>query len=300
MTWLMICLIDKCTESKAIDRILDRLSTDLPNDRSFDKDIGLPAELCASVRLAAYLAKNNDVKRSRNCPLLTAAGKVVRLSGPGQQILAPAQNWPVSSQSYASLYAENRLLSDQYCDDGGLKDALDQLIMNDLVIAAPLFKGKRALIDDANLLREMSHGEQDTDGVIVRGESFGQIAFLATDLVQRCGQDAEMAKLLLRFVLNVAAREDQSWRKNESITCNRHGDRVDLTLYGATWPFELKVRSWIPVKRSVEDNKFEIAPMPANESNLRDILDLSWLKDNRDAVDLLASGFRVQTADSYA
>ena len=287
----------KCTGSKAIDRILDRLSTDLPNDKSFDKDIGLPDALCASLRLAAYLAKNNDVMRSRNCPLLTAAGKVVRLSGRGQQILAPALNWPESEQSYTDLYPKTRLLADQYCDDDGLKGELDQLIMIDLVIVAPLFKGRRALIDDANLLREMSYGEQDTDGVIVRDESFGQIAFLATDLVQRCGQNAEMAKLLLRFVLNVAAREDQSWRENESITCNRSGDQVDLTLSGATWPFELKVRSWIPVKRFVEDNKVEIAPMPANESNLRDILDLSWLKDNRDAVDLLhrVFGFRQLT-----
>lgn len=288
---------DKCTGPKAIDRILERLSIDLPNDKSFDKDIGLSDALCASFHLAAYLAKNNDVVRSRNCPTLTAAGKVARLSGRGQQILAPALYWPEKAQSYAGLYAKSRLLSDKYCDDSGLKDALDQLIMIDLVIAAPLFKGRRALIDDANLLREMSYGEQETDGVIVRDESFGQIAFLATDLVQRCGQNTEMAKLLLRFVLNVAAREDQSWRQNESITCNRSGDQVDLKLSGATWPFELKVRSWIPVKRVVEDDKVEIAPMPANESYLRDILDLSWLKDNRDAVDLLHQvfGFRQLT-----
>ena len=56
----------------------------------------------------------------------------------------------------------------------------------------------------------------------------------------------------------------------------------------------VKVRSWIPVKAPDAE---AIAPMPANESNLREILDPSWLKGNRDAVDLLhrVFGFRQLT-----
>lgn len=286
-------LKDEYTKVQAVDRILDQLAEVLPNDNQFDKDTGLPA-LCASARLAVYLAKNDDVQRIRKCPLLTADDSIVRLSGPGQQILAPVLHWPSSAQHYADLYGKARLLSDRYCDDDGLASALNQLIEVELVIAAPLFEGRRALIEDANLLREMSQGKQDIAGMTVRNASFGQIAFLTTDLVQRCGQDADLAKRLLGFVLNVAASEDQSWRKTETVAGNRSGERVDISLSGATWPFELKVRSWIPVTRPDEEG---IAPMPANESNLRDILEPSWLKGNRTAVDLLHQifGFRQLT-----
>ena len=280
------------TETKATDTVIEILAKLLPDDSPFDEDSGLSA-LHASASLAAYLAENGDVQRVRRCPLLTAAERIVHLSG-NQQILAPAMHWPMSAQPYSGLYTENRLLSDCYYLDKVIAGALDQLIAVGLVIAAPLFEGRRAVLEDVNLLREMSTDEEDTVGVIIRNGSFGQIAFLATDLVQRCGQDPELAKLLLRFVLEVAAREDHNWRKSESVSGIRSGEKVDLTLHKATWPFELKIRSWIPVKPPDADG---IVPMPADESNLRDFLNLSWLSGNRDAVDLLCEvfGFRQLT-----
>ena len=280
------------TEAKATDTVIESLAKQLPDDSPFDEDTGLAA-LRASARLAAYLAENGDVQRVRRCPLLTAAESIVHLSG-RQQILAPAMHWPISAQPYVGLYTESRLLSERYSLDEVIAGALDKLIGVGLVIAAPLFEGRRAELADANLLHEMSTGEEDTVGVIVRDACFGQIAFLATDLVQRCGQDPELAKLLLRFVLEVAAREDHNWRKSESVPGVRSGERVDLTLRRATWPFELKVRSWIPVRPPDADR---IVPMPADESNLRSILNLSWLSGNRDAVNLLRQvfGFRQLT-----
>ena len=283
---------DEYTESKATDTVIESLAQLLPDDSSFDEESSLAA-LRASGRLAAYLAERGDVQRVRRCPLLTAAESIVHLAG-SQQILAPEMHWPVSTQPYVGLYSENRLLSDRYSLDDVIADALDKLIAVGIVIAAPLFEGRRAELADANLLREMSTDEEDTAGVIVRNASFGQIAFLATDLVQRCGQDPELAKLLLRFVLEVAAREDHNWRKSESVHGARSGEGVDLTLRKSSWPFELKVRSWIPVKPPDADG---IVPMPADESNLRGILDTSWLSGNRDAVDLLHEifGFRQLT-----
>ena len=277
------------TEAKAIETIIESLDERFPEDSLFDEDTDLSA-LRASARLAAYLAEKDDVQRIRRCPLLTAAGSIVRLSG-NQQILAPATYWPASARPYVDLYKNDRLLSDRYSDDHGLAGVLDKLIAVGLVIAAPLFTGRRATLSDIHLLREMSDVEQDITDVSIRDTSFGQIAFLATDLVQRCGQDRELAKLLLDFVLNVAAREDQSWRETRSFSGIRSGERVDLTLYRAVWPFELKVRSWIPVERPDSDG---IVPMPADESNLQGILEKSWLNGNRDAVDLLHQvfGFR--------
>ena len=277
------------TETDAIDEILDTLEERLPDNSQFDEADGFDT-LLASARLVSHLAENSDASRIRRSPLLSAEGKIVYLSG-NQQILSPKQHWPESAQPYADLYAESRLLSDRYCDDDVLAQALDELITMRLAIAAPLFEGRRAEIGDVNLLREMSSGDHDTSGITVRDASFGQIAFLATDLVQRCGQDAKLAKLLLDFVLNVAVHEDQNWRKVETVAGNRSGDRVALSLYGAIWPFELKVRSWIPVERPDEEG---IVPMPANESNLRGILDTSWLRNNRDAQELLHQVFGFQ------
>lgn len=275
------------TESKAIDDILNRLEELLPDDSPFDESSRHSA-LHAAARLASYLAENDDIPRIRRCPLLNADGCMTRITGSGQQILAPSLHWPESAQPYADLYTKGRLLSDHYCDDEELGETLAKLIEADLVISAPLFEGRRAQIEDVNLLREMSHGDQDISGLTVRDQNFGQIAFLATDLVQRCGQDRDRAKLLLDFVLNVAASEDRTWRESEDVAGSRQGDPVDVHLYGATWPFELKVRSWIPVERPDEDG---IVPMPASESSLREILDPSWLRENRNAVELLHQVF---------
>ena len=194
----------------------------------------------------------------------------------------------------ADLYTERRVLSGRYCEHDTISGALDSLIAAGLVLAAPLYRAVRAEIDDRNLLNAMSKRPLGDDRVVVRNKAFGQIAFLSTDLVQRCGQDHELAKLLLDFVLSVAAREDSSWRDVKEIEGHRSGDPILLSLHGATWPFELKVRSWVPV-RIPEEEGFQ--PMPANESNLRDILDYAWLRGNRDAVDLLhrVFGFRQLT-----
>ncbi len=296
---LVINLLDEVdggdyTESKAIDLVLDRFAEALPDNSQFDGNSRLPT-LAASARMIVHLKESEDVQRLRRCPLLTAAGRIAHLSG-SQQILAPELFWPETARPYAGLYADNRLLSDYYCVDDELGKALNALIIAGLVIPAPLFEGRRAELSDVNLLREMSQGEQDTVGATVRDATFAQIAFLATDLVQRCGENSELAKLLLDFVLNVAVRQDQSWRQKDSFSGNRSGERVSLTLNKAIWPFELKVRSWIPVQAPDSDTD-TIVPMPANESNLREILNLSWLKDNRDAVDLLhhVFGFRQLT-----
>ncbi len=276
----------KYSESKATDLILDQLAKALPNDVRLDGDTNLTA-LVASARLVVHLAMKNDMQRLRACPLLTAAGQVARLSR-NLQILAPVTHWPETARPYATLYALNRLLANRYYTDQRLFEALTKLIAVGLVIPAPLYYGRRAELDDVNLLREMSQDGQEVEDITVRNATFGQIAFLATELVQRCGQSVELAKTLLDFVLNVAAREDQNWREMDRFSGSLSGERTSLTLNKAMWPFELKVRSWIPIQAPDADAP---VPMPANESNLREILDPSWLKHNQEAVDLLSKVF---------
>ena len=287
------------TETEAVDNILDELDKYLPDDSEFDKETDLPA-LRASARLAIYLAgKDDNVQRLlRKCPLLTAANKVEQLTG-SQQILSPVSHWPQSAQPYVDLYTKNRLLSDHYCNDSGLNGVLIPLIAAGLVIEGPLYKATRSLDrnENLNLLKAMALDSQEAEGVTVRNESFGQIAFLSTNLIQRCGQDTDLARLLLSFVLNVAAREDQSWRDTSEVSGYRSSESVSLKLRGATWPFELKVRAWVPVQRLEESEEKDFAPVPANEANLRGLLNSSWLRNNSDAVDMLHEvfGFRQLT-----
>ena len=275
-------------ESAALKEIIDELEKSLPDDHEFSEDSDI-TPLQASAHLVQYLWESKDEQHLRKCPLLTSAGRIVRLAG-SQQILAPISHWPDSAKPYAELYTERRVLSDRYCEYGTIKDALDSLIAAGLALVAPLYGAVRPQIDDSNLLNAMSKGPLGDGRITVRNESFGQIAFLSTDLVQRCGQDHELAKLLLEFVLTVAAREDGSWRTVKEVEGHRSGDVIPLSLHGATWPFELKVRSWVPVRIPEEDG---FQPMPANEAALRNsnILDPSWLRGNRDAVDLLHQVF---------
>ena len=284
------------TETEAVDNILDELDEYLPNDSGFDKENDLPA-LRASARLAIYLAgKDDNVRLLRKCPLLTADNKVIRLTG-SQQILSPVLHWPQSTQPYVDLYTKNRLLSDHYCNDSNLNDVLIPLIEASLVIEGPLYQATRTLdSENLNLLKAMALDSREGEGVTVRNEDFGQIAFLSTDIVNRCGHDTDLAKNLLDFVLNVAAREDSSWQKIKEVTGNRSGDQVKLSLRGATWPFELKVRSWVPVSIGEEGSE-GFAPAPANEANLRELLDPSWLQNNPHGIDLLhrVFGFRQLT-----
>ena len=154
---LVLNLLDKMdggtySKPKAVELILDRLIEGLPDESQFDDDAGQPA-LAASARMIVYVAENEEVQKLRTCPLLTAAGRIVHLSG-NQQILAPASYWPKSAQPYAELYGENRLLSDRYCDEVELAKALHALINAGLVVPAPLFEGRRAEVTDINLLRE--------------------------------------------------------------------------------------------------------------------------------------------------
>ena len=275
---------DGYDEAAALQEVIDALEKGLPIEHAFDEDSDI-SRLEASARLVQYLWESNKVEFLRKCPLLTSEDKIVRLTG-SQQILAPIEHWPASAKPYAGLYTKRRVLSDRYCGCDAISDALDPLIVAGLALAAPLYQAVRPEIEDRNLLSAMLMPGRSLEAgrVTVREESFGQIAFLSTDLVRRCGQDVELAKLLLDFVLSVAAREDNSWREIKEVEGHRSGDVIPLSLHGATWPFELKVRSWVPVWIPDEER---LQAMPANEPNLRDVLDHVWLRSNQDAVELL-------------
>ena len=282
------------SESEAVEAILAKLVDQLPDDASLPHS-DLPSALHTSARLISFLAgEDYDTSHIRRCPLLTAEDTVVRLTN-NLQILAPVSHWPESARPYMDLYTKNRLLSDRYVQHEELGTVLDALIRESLVIPCPLFKGRRASPIEGPLLKELAP-ECPFERFTYRTHEFGQIAFLANELVPRCGNDNELAALLLDFVVGVAAKEDDNW--HETWLTNPppvDGEtRPSFLTYNSTWPFELKVRSWLPV---TDDEEKVIGQAPANEANLRPLLNSERLRNNPQGIELLhrVFGFRQLT-----
>ena len=278
-------------ESEAVEAVLERLNERLPDDTSPDGT----SLLRTSARLVAFLASDEENSGLlRMCPLLTAEDKIVRLAN-NLQILAPVSHWRDSAKPYKDLYTQNRVLSDRYTDDAELNAALAPLIGLSLALPGPFFKGWRSA--EGPLLKEIAP-DCPVERLPYRSHEFGQIAFLSSELVPRSGNDQELAKLLLDFVVNVAAREDPEWHNTWHTRFRlRDGEEVQFQIYNSTWPFELKVRSWVPVVDKEEEEERIVGQASANEANLKPLLGDEWLKDNPAGIDLLhrAFGFRQLT-----
>ena len=281
------------SESEAVETILNKLNVQLPDDAPLPHSDRASA-LHTSARLISFLAKEgHDTNLIRRSPLLTAEDKIVRLTN-NLRILAPVSHWPETARPYKDLYTENRLLSDRYVDDDELKTVLDPLIQENMVIPRPLYKGRRASPIEGPLLKELAP-DCPVNKLTYRSHEFGQIAFLA-ELVSRCGNDSALAELLLDFVVNIAVKEDADWHETwvTELTSNEGQPRPSFQTFNSTWPFELKVRSWLPVRD--EEEKI-VGQVPANETNLRPFLNSDWLKNNTQGIQLLhrVFGFRQLT-----
>ena len=281
-------------ESEAVEAVLDRLNERLPEDAPPSTEDG-PSSLQTSARLVAFLApKDENTLLLRRCPLLTAEDKVVRLAN-NLQILAPVSHWNDSAKPYRELYTPNRVLSDIYSDGKELNTALDLLIERSLALPGPLFRGRRPSPVEGPLLNEIAP-DCPGDRYTFRSHEFGQIAFLGNEVVPRCGNHQELAELLLSFVVNVAVKEDQGWKDTSLVTPRARDGEEELPFqtYNSTWPFELKVRSWIPV---VDEEEKIVGQAPATEANLKPLLGEDWLRDNIPGIDLLHQvfGFRQLT-----
>lgn len=282
------------SESEAIEAVLDRLDERLPNDSQMPPADGL-SDLHTSCALVVFLAsEERDAGRLRRCPLVTSEHKIIRLAN-NLQILAPVTLWHDSVRPYKELYNQNRILDECYTHDAELKSALSPLMRRLLVLPGPFFRGRRSSSVEGPLLKEIAP-DCPLEKAAFGSREFGQIAFLSSELVSRSGNDRQLAKLLLKFVVNVAAKEDPQWHNASFITLTASdGKKVQVQVFNSTWPFELKVRSWIPV---VGDEGKIVGQVPANEANLRSLMDgEDWLRDNPLGIDLLhrAFGFRQLT-----
>ena len=272
---------DEYPEDEAIDNVLARLDHVLADDHGLSEGADM-LRLHAATRLIAYLSRDGDGPRLRRCPVVTLDGKIDRLEG--KQILAPVEHWPETARPYAGLYGESRILSERYIVDEALNPALKPLIEGDLALPAPIYWSRRSEISGA-LLRAMTPEDVETRDLTIRNQRFGQIAFLSSDVLNRCGHNKGLARKLLEFVLTVAVKEDPDWINTRALTVS---DGARLDVHGSTWPFELEIRPWVPF--ALEDGDAP-APTMAREATLDALIDQEWLRDNPSAVSLLEQVF---------
>ena len=130
-------------------------------------------------------------------------------------------------------------------------------------------------------------GDADTSGIVVPEERTTQIALLQPEVLNRCQEGVNEARALLGLVLCYVARRDPTWKELERVRGRRSKDDVEISIQGALWLADLKVRAWVPVPG--EDDKPQ--KMVAGATTLKHLLDPMWLRDNDDAILLLSEWF---------
>jgi len=280
---------DPLTPARLVDRCLKKLTTRLPDGGS-NKDVDRSGAV-ASARLIHFLNRKdanvqNAEEKIQRCPVLTADGTVARL-GPKRKIMSPVGKWHEAAQPYSRVYSPRQILNPFYVEQGGdVIRAVDDLIGLGFAYADPIFSGKRGEVK-GTLLERLAHENADTKNIIVRNESFSQIALLP-QLFSRCRESEELARTLVGLVIDYVASHDSRWKEWKQVAGYRNREEVELKVRDAVWPAELLARPWIPVPVEGEETV-----VPASEANLKSMLKSEWLRDNPDAVTLLHEVFGI-------
>ena len=275
-------IIEKEVVLNAVKYMSDRL----PEDKNCD-DSTLNVRR-ATVRLLAHIwdtSGQDAVLVARQVPLVASSSRAVRWSAT-RSFMGPVRAWPESAQAFADAYPPNRVL------DGLYAGSETEKIPN---VTAALAEWKIALIDPITEVSVAELKERrlsalsgvDPAGIVVRGEQFSQIALLQPEVLNRCQERIEQARALLGLVLCDVAQRDRAWKERRTVTGRKANEDIDVSIGGALWLADLKVRAWVPVPG--EDDKPQ--KMVANPATLKELLDPTWLHNNDDAIRLLSEGF---------
>ncbi len=295
-----------CPEAlcKAIPRVMteEALITECVRDLSRKLEEGKRVTeserpvLEGSVRLLGYLWESRGeggADIARQVPLLASNNECVRWTK-DRQMMAPVESWGERARGFAVAYPPQRVLSAVYLGGSdGAPNVLPALVVWRMAIADPLTEEMPAQLSPLRL-QALAEGGQDTQGVVVSGERFSQIALLEPDVLNRCQAGEEEARALLGLVLNYVAPNDPSWQHSRTVRGKRGRDLVDVRLRGALWLADLRKRQWVPVPG--EDGK-AIQVHQASRVTLERLLDPAWLGQNDAAVHLLSEFFGFDTLE---
>lgn len=277
---------ESISENNVIDDAIKHIRSELPEDKDID---GTRTNFqIASIRLAGYLWERHGKEAAllaRQIPLITLKNRAVRW-GPDRMMMAPVCTWGESARSFVNAYPPARVLSDVYAGnaDEGIPNTVSAFVEWGIAIQDPITSDTPAELKDRRLAA-ISSG--NTDGIVVSGETFSQIALLQPEVLNRCQEGKEEARALLGLVLCHVVRHDARWQEERLVKGHRAGAVVDVRLRAALWLADLRFRSWVPV---LEDDGKSIKA-PADATTLKALLDPKWLEKNDAAIRLLSESF---------
>jgi len=277
---------EEVKEENVIAEAVKRLGHLLPDGKVCDTVA--PEVKRASALLLAHLWETKGeaaASVARQLPLLTSGHRSVRW-GQDRLLMAPVGRWRRSAQEFEKAYPPDRVLGELYTgfSEEGAPDITEPLVNWGIAYADPI-------IESTVELREPRLGKlsvtDNTEGLVVQQQRMSQIALLTPEVLNRCQENPDDARALLGLVLCCVARHDPAWKEQRFVKGRRAGEDVELSISGALWLADLKVRAWVPVPG--EDDRPQ--KMVANAATLTGLLDPTWLQDNDDAIRLLSDWF---------
>jgi len=269
-----------------IDECLAELSNQLPDSKSIPTTKTNFRE--ASIDLLAYLWNSQGAGAAalaQKCSLIASDGSAVRWAAQ-RKMMAPVSTWHKEAQPFATIYKDDRILSEEYVAGfGGSHRLIEALTVWDIAFADPLCKDSPKELRDERLKAMTALGD-DTEGVIISGEQFSQIALLPNELIQRSQSDPELAKMLLGLTVSYAARFDPVWQQTKQVYGRRNKDEFQVVITPSLWIAYLRTKAWVPA-RSDQGTQNVLA----TSGNLRELLNPAWLDNNDPGVRLLTTFF---------
>jgi hypothetical protein len=274
------------SENDVIEEAVKHMEANLPEDEDYDQET---ADLQkASVHLLHYLwesKQENAASMARRLPFITSKGRAVRWSQ-DRMMMAPVCSWHESARPFANAYPPNRILAELYAgsEEYGTPNTVLPLVNWGIAIADPITVDTPVELKERRLAA-ICH--VNTEGVVISGEKFSQIALLQPELLNRCQEGIEEARALLGLVLCHVAPHDPRWLEESVLKARKSREDLFVPVRGALWLADLKFRAWVPVPG--EDEK--PVKMVANATTLKNLLNPSWLEGNNDAIRLLSEWF---------
>ena len=271
-------------EDDIISHAVEQMTAKLPEGKRCDQAIDIHH---AAVRLLDHLWHSrgaDSVSMASQIPLLAANGLAVRSSS-DRPFMAPPRTWPTAAQPFAHAYPPNRVLNDLYAgsDEHEVPNVTPALANWGIALVDPVIRTTHDLQDR----RLAALTDEQTAGVVIPRLQMSQIALLQPEVLNRCQDAFDRAKALLGLVLCHVARHDETWKQPQRVQGTRQDEHIELSIRRALWIADLKVRAWVPVPG--EDGQLQ--KMVASPATIKDLLDVTWLHDNNDAIELLSECF---------
>jgi hypothetical protein len=277
-------------EAAVVKECIEELNKQLPDNKPVADDKS--SYRGASIDLLQHLWESQGeeaIQIARQCPLIASDSLSIRWTAQ-RKALVPVSVWHALARPFSELYETDRVLSEEYVTKAtGTRTIVNALVKWEMAFADPLCSDSPREVKDERLKAIAAEGV-DCKNIIITNVPMSQIAHLPNQLIQRCQNDENLAKLLLGLTLTHIAVNDSSWRSLREIPARQDHAETTINVFPALWLADLKSKAWVPV-RGEKDGKQVVQPVVADAGNLMPLLDPAWLSGNDAAIELLSRFF---------